>query len=235
MYDTLARVSRLTRGRFPFYKMTEYLRHKATPHYTGLKKKMWYEGHEIEVEPSKYIGGKLWWAYGRELPMMKWAHKNSRPGGFIDVGSCLGEWSLYMKRRGRFVWAFEPSPWHVPLWKYGIISSPVGLGAKPGHVDLLPSLDNEGATVPSPGTTAPIAPLDDLWTNGFPAVHLMKIDVEGMERNVLEGAQKTIQRYRPTLIIEDNVNGALELAQEWGYWPLVRMGANVGLRHVSEV
>jgi len=37
---------------------------------------------------------------------------------------------------------------------------------------------------------------------GLPAVHLMKIDVEGMELDVLRGAAKTIERDRPLLFVE---------------------------------
>ncbi len=35
-------------------------------------------------------------------------------------------------------------------------------------------------------------------------VDYLKIDVEGFEKNVLIGAEETIFRYRPTIIIEQN-------------------------------
>lgn len=230
MYDSLARISRLTRGRFPFYKLTEYLRHKANPHYAGQTKTMWYEGYQIRIEPSKYIGGKLWWAYGRELPIMKWAHQNSKPGSFVDVGACVGEWTFYMARRDRFVAAFEPVLRH-PNVDNNILWVPMGLGAIAENVDLVYTTDNEGATKTKPGTTTPIRPLDGVWNKAIPPITLIKIDVEGMERDVIEGARETINYYHPTIIVEDNKNGAIELLESWGYVVKVRMGQNVGLLH----
>ena len=50
---------------------------------------------------------------------------------------------------------------------------------------------------------------------GLDAVNLLKIDVEGMELSVLRGADETIERYRPTVYLEDN-----ELSQS--YPPTIR-------------
>ena len=49
--------------------------------------------------------------------------------------------------------------------------------------------------------TVPIATLDSY---ALTACHLIKIDVEGMERNVLEGARATIARHQPLLYVENN-------------------------------
>jgi hypothetical protein len=48
-------------------------------------------------------------------------------------------------------------------------------------------------------------PLDD-WVEreGLSRVDLIKIDVEGAERAVLEGASRTLERFRPSLILEWN-------------------------------
>jgi FkbM family methyltransferase len=52
-----------------------------------------------------------------------------------------------------------------------------------------------------PGQEVPVRPIDDLL---LPACHLLKIDVEGMERQVLAGAAQTIRRHRPFLYVEDD-------------------------------
>jgi hypothetical protein len=44
-----------------------------------------------------------------------------------------------------------------------------------------------------------VAPLDDF---AFEDVSLIKIDVEGHERSVIAGARRTIERWRPTFIVE---------------------------------
>src|SRR5262249_11490328 len=52
-----------------------------------------------------------------------------------------------------------------------------------------------------PGQAVPGRLIDDLR---LPACHLLKIDVEGMERQVLAGAAQTIRRHRPILYVEDD-------------------------------
>jgi FkbM family methyltransferase len=48
---------------------------------------------------------------------------------------------------------------------------------------------------------APVVRIDDL---GLSACHFIKVDVEGMEREVLLGAAETIRRFRPLLYVEDD-------------------------------
>jgi FkbM family methyltransferase len=47
----------------------------------------------------------------------------------------------------------------------------------------------------------PAIPLDDLRLN---ACHLLKVDVEGMEKEVIDGAVNLIEKYRPILYLENN-------------------------------
>ena len=51
------------------------------------------------------------------------------------------------------------------------------------------------------GEPVPVATVDGL---GLPELHLVKIDVEGMELEVLRGAAGTIARCRPTLYVEND-------------------------------
>lgn len=51
------------------------------------------------------------------------------------------------------------------------------------------------------GERVPISPLDDF---SFPACHFLKIDVEGMELDVLRGATKLISRFKPVIYIEND-------------------------------
>lgn len=60
-----------------------------------------------------------------------------------------------------------------------------------GGVPLVPS---------GPGEVVDIVPIDTL---GLPACHFVKIDVEGMEVEVIDGAAETIERCRPILYVEN--------------------------------
>ena len=59
------------------------------------------------------------------------------------------------------------------------------------------------------GVAVKVVPLDDL-IDDLPKVDLLKLDVEGMESEVLEGASRTIQQYRPWMYVE---NDRLEKSQ----------------------
>ncbi|CAK6701835.1 FkbM family methyltransferase [Synechococcus sp. CCY9201] len=68
------------------------------------------------------------------------------------------------------------------------------------------------------GEPLEIIPLDAL---DLPCIHLIKIDVEGMERQVIEGGQKLIARDRPLLFVENNIHeksaGLIKILQDLGY------------------
>jgi FkbM family methyltransferase len=51
------------------------------------------------------------------------------------------------------------------------------------------------------GERVPVMTLDSLQ---LPACHLLKIDVEGMEQQVLEGAADTVRRLKPILYVEND-------------------------------
>ena len=73
-----------------------------------------------------------------------------------------------------------------------------------------------------PGLLVDMVPLD---IYEFTEVDLIKIDVEGFEAHVLKGAEKTIKKWKPLIVIEQlghenrygeiNYN-ALELLFSWG-------------------
>jgi FkbM family methyltransferase len=89
-----------------------------------------------------------------------------------------------------------------------VFANHLALGRDAGTV-LVPQLDyarpgNYGgiALGSSPsGERVPVVPLDSL---DLPRCDFIKIDVEGMERDVLEGAARTIERFQPTLYVEND-------------------------------
>ena len=73
-----------------------------------------------------------------------------------------------------------------------------------GSLELRPSKTNEdiGQAVSYDGTATYEAPLLSLDSLDLPRVDFVKIDVEGMEIEVLQGAMEMLQRCKPMMLIE---------------------------------
>ena len=158
-------------------------------------------------------------------------------GVVIEVGANIGAHTLPLAKlvgaAGR-VYAFEPQRVvYQTLCANVAINSLTNVecfhcavGAQPGHV-LIPEIDYSqpanfgGLSVNQfeQGSKVPLVSLD-----GFidpPHVHLLKVDVEGMEQEVLQGAKGLIERFRPVLYVEndrkDRSRELIELIRSMGY------------------
>lgn len=145
-----------------------------------------------------------------------------RPGDtVVDVGGNLGFTTLVFSRlaggSGR-VHTFEPGPrmfaklsgmasrnelTNVTLHHCGCGSKSeslvLNIPASSGNASLRPT-DEVLATVKHQDTVQ-IRPLDDELA-GLEALAFIKVDTEGFEIDVLRGAEKLIQRFRPVIYIE---------------------------------
>jgi FkbM family methyltransferase len=130
---------------------------------------------------------------------------------FIDVGANLGYYTCLALQNGRDVMAVEPQPRNLRSlfqnlitngWERNAEVMPVALAAAPGLLTLY------GASGPSASLlkswagyssryhqTVPVSTLDNLLAGRFEGERLLvKIDVEGAELGVLQGAQATLRR-----------------------------------------
>jgi FkbM family methyltransferase len=135
----------------------------------------------------------------------------------IDVGANDGSYVHYMRRHARHVVAYEPMPTLANALRRkfprGVSIEPIALSDKSGTVELrMPVVDgvvvtgcstvsdNASAAYPAwQGIEVPMARLDDVYSGncGF-----IKIDVEGHQQAVLDGAVKTIKRCQPRMLVE---------------------------------
>lgn len=133
-------------------------------------------------------------------------------GSFIDVGSNVGVWTLYMAKKGIKVYAFEPNPQSFNFLK--------GLSKRYSNIVLFPyALGESDYTAKlklhnSSGHNSLIIEHHDFTGNhilvtvrcldsfDIQNVGLIKIDTEGYEVPVLLGARRTIEKWKPRLIIE---------------------------------
>lgn len=139
-----------------------------------------------------------------------------KPGdSFIDVGANIGLMSLAAAAtvlgQGK-IHAFEPFPSTMgilernkTLNKFDQIEiHPYALAAKNEKVIIYPEKGNRGGASiinhqNESGVEIETKMLDDF---NFPSIDLIKIDVEGFELEVLKGAEESILRSRPKLIVE---------------------------------
>jgi FkbM family methyltransferase len=143
----------------------------------------------------------------------------SQASVFVDVGANIGFYACIALMVGKRVIAIEPQPQnlkylyenlHVNGWQ-DVEVYPVGLSSKPGVLDLYGASTTGASLIPGwAGATQrvrrviPVSTLDILLGERFAGEKLfIKIDVEGVEYDVLLGASRTIKLSpRPTWMIE---------------------------------
>lgn len=146
-----------------------------------------------------------------------------RPGDVaLDVGGCWGEtalWLAHVVGPTGSVHTFEPAPSNRKLLAKNVELNPaiaarirtwdVPLAATPGDTVFIPDGLAAGATVRAEAceVEGPVCELrtdtiDAIVRRGdLPRVDFLKVDVEGADLGVLEGAAETIGSYRPRLAL----------------------------------
>jgi len=178
-------------------------------------------GSMIYFPHDTYIGGSLE-RYGEYVEEeIKFLLAGIPVGGFvIEAGANIGCHTVPIARhvgpRGH-VLCFEPQRvLHQMLCGnlalnalWNVTAERVALGAEMGVAHLpTPTYEDDGnfggvaLSADGEGEPVPVVTVDS-YTN-LPACHLLKIDVEGMELEVLRGAAATIARFRPLIYCEND-------------------------------
>ena len=124
----------------------------------------------------------------------------------VDVGGHIGLWSFNLAHRFEEVHAFEPVAAHRECFVKNVLASHTNvelygcaLGASEGLVSIRTAPTSSGdSRVDGPGDI----PMHTLDSMELQDVDLIKIDVEGPELFVLQGAVETLARCKPVLIVE---------------------------------
>ena len=126
----------------------------------------------------------------------------------IDCGANVGLWSRDLCEQFETVWAIEPVAdfreclqKNVPTENLQI--KPFALGNDNTKISMIITEENTGHShvdIDSLGQgTIPMHKLDDLNIN---QLDYIKIDCEGYELNILKGAEQTIKKFKPVIVIE---------------------------------
>lgn len=144
-----------------------------------------------------------------------------RTAALVDVGANAGYFVCLARGAGQHVIAVEPLPANVDLMIRNLAANnfgdvevfPVGLSSQPGFADLFGGGTGASLVEHWSGTSSvwrrpvPLSTLDILLAGRFDGQPLViKIDVEGAEKEVLLGADQTLRRApAPLWLVEVNL------------------------------
>ena len=152
-----------------------------------------------------------------EIPVQEAFRRRVGPGTVVwDVGASLGYFSLLAALLGASVHAFEPVAESAGHLRANIVANgfeerievhEVAAGAAAGRAPFLVVRDASWSHLADRGRHAArreerevdVVRLDALQ---LPAPDLLKIDVEGSEGSVLDGAERILRERRPVIVVE---------------------------------
>jgi FkbM family methyltransferase len=153
-----------------------------------------------------------------------------KKGAFFDIGSHIGYYALYMLPRITAVYAFEPDPKVRVLLESNVAGKPkihvlpVAAGAKPGRARF--TLEPDSAIShfageyddPAKIITIDVVTLDNFVRTRGLTVEAIKIDVEGHDTEVIQGALNVLNDQQPIVLTEAIPDAALfALTRKVGY------------------
>ena len=237
MPSTLLRVTRShSLGHLINQRMARHLTHIASEHQANRQ-------HRMAIFANDLIGIQInqFGLYEREeLTLMFEFLKPLLPvfaqGTALDIGANIGNHALYFAHRFRQVHAFEPNPHTFELLRFNVQWTPqvqvhrFGLGDARGAFELIENSTNLGGSSILIGdkrsdnvVSIEIETLDDSPIDTTD-VCFVKIDVEGFERQVIEGSANTLRLRQPVVVLEqhasefvDGTSPALNLLASLGY------------------
>lgn len=182
-----------------------------------------FYGLEYAGNLNSYIDWCIYYegAYcGHELLLLKTlAAQLPADSVFFDVGANVGNHSLFGSTVFGHVYAFEPVPGHQQRLEAqrlrnqitNLTLCPYALGEADAQLPLyLPNYANQGMGSLIEGQKTDVQQIEVsvrqgdgvVSSLGIGRVDVIKIDVEGFERQVLNGLAKTIRQYRPVVFFE---------------------------------
>jgi FkbM family methyltransferase len=155
----------------------------------------------------------------------------------LDIGAHVGFWSNWLAHHFDEVEAFEPQPILQECLRANVAAAnlhlhPVALGNRSGTIAGAFDPGNSGMSHVVEASEGEIL-LERLDAYGFADVDFIKLDAEGYELFVLQGAIDTLRRNRPLVLVEQtNWNARYQLQPDAAVAFLESLGARV-IRRMS--
>lgn len=181
---------------------------------------------------NEMVDGRLTYQYHKLREAMGWVTKFRVA---IDVGCHVGTWGFFLAKKFESLHAFEPVPLFRQCFEKNVSARNVmmyacALGAVTGKVRMRIDPADTGGTHIDAGAESGDIVLRKLDEFDLQDVDFIKIDCEGFEAQVIDGARDTIQRCKPCIIVEQKPH---KLLPNFGIKgtpavdALIKMGAKV--------
>ncbi len=167
---------------------------------------IWLPAHETHMvdwmrKMNQVVDGKLTYQKDKRDLALSYV-KNFRTA--VDIGAHCGTWSMWLAQKFAHLHAFEPVALHRECFALNVAGLNVtlhdcALGSKDGSIAMHTSAGSSGDSWVDGDGDIPLRRLDDL---NLQDVDFMKLDCEGGELPALWGAENTLNRCHPVVIVE---------------------------------
>lgn len=150
---------------------------------------------------KEFINGKATYQIRKLREAMRWCKQFNNA---VDVGAHVGLWSMHLAEKFDTVYAFEPMRVFRECFGRNVeqentVLYPYSLGNCDADVAMVYDPADSGGTHVGGDGDVKMRTLDSF---AFDDVGFIKIDCEGYELQVLQGAVETLKRCRPCVIVE---------------------------------
>lgn len=158
----------------------------------------------------------------------------------IDIGANVGLWSRELCKCFDTVIAFEPVQEFVDCLKKNVPDSNLdirnlALGDQDTTVDIIINPHNTGHSYVNTNTfgtgTITMTRLDSLE---FSRIDYIKIDVEGYETQIVAGAEQTLKKHKPIIMIEQKPHAEFDKSGK-NQWETVKLLKSFGAREIERI
>jgi FkbM family methyltransferase len=167
---------------------------------------VWLPAHETHLvdwmrSRNQLVGNKLTYQLDKRNTALKYV-KQWRAA--VDVGAHCGLWSMDLAGRFDVLHAFEPVALHRACFERNVDQFntnlyPCALGEQDGMIAINTAATSSGDSWVDGAGDIPLRRLDDF---DLQDVDFIKLDCEGYELFALRGAEQTLLRCRPCVIVE---------------------------------
>ena len=163
----------------------------------------------------------------------------SKRGTALDIGANVGLWSRDLVDNFAKVVAFEPVAVFRECLEKNVVGdnffiSPLALGDHDTLATMIITEGNSGHSHLDPTTLGTgdvqVVKLDNLNIDN---VDYIKIDCEGYEYRVLQGAEQTVKRWRPIMVIEQKPHDAY--SKDYGQFAAIALLESWGMIKLDQI